>query len=137
MIKHCPDSTYILQFQNSIKRSSPVIRRLYVCTIQGCRGKGISTPTPIPFPQDFCGNPHGDPHMDLHMDMPIWISIWGSPQEKIIFPKLDKTFLACYSLIICMYILYLATVSGKLVSAPPPASNLAPARILSLLPLLS
>ena len=28
-----------------------------------------------------------------------------------------------------------ATVSGKLVSAPPPASNLAPARILSLLSL--
>ena len=48
---------------------------------QGCRGEGISTPTPISFPKDFCGNPHGDPHIDI----PIWISIWGSPQGKIIF----------------------------------------------------
>ena len=39
-------------------------------TKQGCRGKGISTPTPIPFPQDFCGDPHMDPYGDIHMGIP-------------------------------------------------------------------
>ena len=53
--------TPLLSFWLNISFACHIFIRL-IHVFQGCRGKGISTPTPIPFPQDFCWNPHGDPH---------------------------------------------------------------------------